>query len=81
MAAPRQLRYRRTRRVAAAASLTFRRRSAAPGQSLPVTVGRANAVLLFGDESREDFDSMKIAEIGRNAAGQPTLVESYLPPR
>ncbi len=52
----------------------------APGQPLSVSLGRPNAVALFGGESREDFDSIKIAEISRNAAGQPTLVETYVPP-
>ncbi len=52
----------------------------APGQQLSVTLARPNATLLFGDESREDFETVKIAEIGRNAAGQPALVESYVPP-
>jgi type VI secretion system protein ImpJ len=52
----------------------------APGQSLSMSMGRPNAVALFGGESREDFESIKIAEISRNAAGQPTLVETYVPP-
>jgi type VI secretion system protein ImpJ len=52
----------------------------APGQQLPVSLARPNATLLFGDESREDFDTVKIAEVGRNPAGQPALVEGYIPP-
>jgi type VI secretion system protein ImpJ len=52
----------------------------APGQQLEVALARPNAVLLFGDEGREDFETLQIAEIGRNAAGQPALVESYVPP-
>jgi type VI secretion system protein ImpJ len=52
----------------------------APGQQLPVSLARANAVVLFGDEAREDFETVKIAEIGRSAAGQPALVEGYVPP-
>lgn len=52
----------------------------APGQQLSVALARANATLLFGDEAHEDFEIIKIAEVGRNAAGQPALVESYIPP-
>ena len=32
----------------------------APGQQLSVALARANAVLLFGDEAREDFEVVKI---------------------
>lgn len=52
----------------------------APGQQLSVALARPNATFLFGDEAREDFETVKIAEIGRNAAGQPALVEAYVPP-
>jgi len=52
----------------------------APGQQLAVALARPNATILFGDESREDFETIKIAEIGRNAAGQPALIEGYVPP-
>lgn len=52
----------------------------APGQQLPVALARPNATLLLGDESREDFDTIRIAEVGRNPAGQPALVEGYIPP-
>jgi type VI secretion system protein ImpJ len=52
----------------------------APGQAVPVPLARPNAVLLFGGESREDFEAIQIAEVVRNAAGQPTLAESYVPP-
>jgi type VI secretion system protein ImpJ len=52
----------------------------APGQQLAVALARPNAALLFGDEAREDFETLQIAEIGRNAAGQPALVEGYIPP-
>jgi type VI secretion system protein ImpJ len=52
----------------------------APGQQLSVALARPNATLLFGDEAREDFETLQIAEIGRNAAGQPALVEGYVPP-
>ena len=52
----------------------------APGQALPVPMARPNAVILFGGEAREDFESLKIAEVVRSAGGQPVLAEAYLPP-
>lgn len=52
----------------------------APGQQLSVALARPNAAIMFGNEAREDFECLKIAEIGRNAAGQPALVEAYVPP-
>jgi type VI secretion system protein ImpJ len=52
----------------------------APGQQLAVALARPNATILFGDEAREDFETIQICEIGRNAAGQPAPVESYVPP-
>jgi type VI secretion system protein ImpJ len=52
----------------------------APGQTLSVALAKPNATILFGDEAREDFETLQIAEIGRNAAGQPALVEAYVPP-
>jgi type VI secretion system protein ImpJ len=52
----------------------------APGQQLAVSLARPNATILFGDEAREDFETLKIAEVGRNAAGQPALVDAYVPP-
>jgi type VI secretion system protein ImpJ len=52
----------------------------APGQQLAVALARPNAAILFGDEAREDFETIRVAEIGRNAAGQPALVETYVPP-
>lgn len=51
-----------------------------PGSPVEVLFAQPNAVLLFGDEPSDDFDTIQIAEIIRNAAGQ--LVESgtYIPP-
>jgi type VI secretion system protein ImpJ len=37
-------------------------------------------VILFGDELREDFDSIKIAEIVRDGAGALLSNEAYIPP-
>lgn len=42
--------------------------------------GRANAVLLFGNESREDFETLKIAEIVRDPTGSFSLSTTYIPP-
>jgi type VI secretion system protein ImpJ len=50
------------------------------GVAVPVAFGRPNATLLFGDESREDYDSMMIAELVRGASGQAALSPNYVPP-
>lgn len=42
--------------------------------------GRPNVTLLFGHESREDFESVKIAEVVRDATGGFNLSKSYIPP-
>src|SRR5215469_12401986 len=42
--------------------------------------GRGNFRLLFGDEIREGYSSVKIAELERTATGQVTLCESFIPP-
>jgi type VI secretion system protein ImpJ len=36
--------------------------------------------LLFGDEPRDDFDSLKIAELARDKSGSLVLVDNYIPP-
>ncbi len=51
----------------------------APGQQLAVQLGRPNAAVLFGDEPREDFACLKIAEVVRSPAGQPVLAEGFVP--
>lgn len=45
-----------------------------------ISFGRPNTVLLFGSESREDFEYLKIAEVVRDATGQYGLSNSYIPP-
>lgn len=45
-----------------------------------ISFGRANTVLLFGSESREDFESIKIAEVVRDATGHYQLSPNYIPP-
>lgn len=39
-----------------------------------------NTVVLFGDEQREDFDAIKIAEIVRDGRGALLINETYIPP-
>jgi type VI secretion system protein ImpJ len=51
-----------------------------PGASVPVRFARPNAVLLLGDEARDDHESLKIAEIVRSSGGQLALAGDYLPP-
>jgi type VI secretion system protein ImpJ len=42
--------------------------------------GRPNAVFLFGHESREDYETVKVAEVTRDATGQYQLSTTYIPP-
>jgi type VI secretion system protein ImpJ len=51
-----------------------------PGATVAVRFARPNAVLLLGDEPREDHEFIKIAEIVRAPSGQLALSEDYLPP-
>jgi type VI secretion system protein ImpJ len=46
------------------------------------TVGgaRPNLSILFGDERRDGFDTVRIAQITRAATGAPTLRETFIPP-
>ncbi len=41
---------------------------------------RPNIRVMFGKESRDDFESIKIAEVNRDATGQYELSKSYIPP-
>lgn len=50
------------------------------GATVSVAFARPNLVLLFGDEPRDDYESMKIAEIVRGASGQLELSPNYVPP-
>jgi type VI secretion system protein ImpJ len=52
----------------------------APDTKVPVRFARPNAVLLLGEERREDHDSMKVAELVRTPAGQIAVAEGYVPP-
>jgi type VI secretion system protein ImpJ len=45
-----------------------------------ISFAQRNMKLLFGDEPRDDFDSLKIAELTRDKSGSLVLVDSYIPP-
>ena len=47
---------------------------------LQMAFARRNAVVLFGDEARDDYDAIKIAEIVRDSAGALLNNEAYIPP-
>lgn len=47
---------------------------------VPVSFAMRNVVVLFGDEPRQDFDAIKIAEIVRDAAGALAIRQEYVPP-
>jgi type VI secretion system protein ImpJ len=48
--------------------------------SMSMAFAHRNAVVLFGNESREDYDSIKIAEIVRDGTGALLANETYIPP-
>ncbi len=50
------------------------------GASVSVAFARPNVTLMFGDEAREDYDTMVIAELVRGSSGQIELAENYIPP-
>jgi type VI secretion system protein ImpJ len=45
-----------------------------------IQYARPNVTLLFGDERREAFDAVRIAQITRAPTGAPVLRESFIPP-
>jgi type VI secretion system protein ImpJ len=47
---------------------------------LPMAFALRNAVVLFGNERRDDYDVLKIAEIVRDGAGALTVNETFIPP-
>jgi type VI secretion system protein ImpJ len=47
---------------------------------LNMAFAHRNAVVLFGNEAREDYDAMKIAEIVRDGTGALLVNETYIPP-
>ncbi len=47
---------------------------------LPVDVARPNVRILFGDERRDGFDTIRIAQLTRAASGAVMLKETHVPP-
>src|SRR5690606_3055626 len=50
------------------------------GHSLEVSFAQRNLQILFGSEPKDDFESMKIAEVTRDASGNLALNDPYVPP-
>jgi type VI secretion system protein ImpJ len=50
------------------------------GQEVAVPFGQRNVVLLFGDEPRDDYESLKVAELIRDDGGGLVVCEPYIPP-
>jgi len=49
-------------------------------EDLQMSYAERNVVLMFGDEPRTDFDSIKIAEIVRETSGRLVVNDAYIPP-
>jgi type VI secretion system protein ImpJ len=47
---------------------------------LEVTFGQRNVTILFGDEPREDFETIKVAEVIRDDSGGLVVSEPFIPP-
>ena len=50
-----------------------------PNRQREVMLGRPNLILLTGDESRENFASIQIAEVVNDGDGNFSLVEEFIP--
>ncbi len=50
------------------------------GSPQPIDIARPNVRILFGDERRDGFDTVRIAQLVRAANGQVVLREAYVPP-
>lgn len=50
------------------------------GSSLEISFGQRNLQVLFGDEPRDDYITLKIAELCRDASGNLALNDPYIPP-
>lgn len=46
----------------------------------PIDVARPNVCILFGDERRDGFDTIRVAELVRSASGAVVLRDTYVPP-
>lgn len=53
---------------------------ASAGRPVEITFGTPNVVVLFGNEPRDDFSAIKVAEVTRDAQGALVLVDTYIPP-
>jgi type VI secretion system protein ImpJ len=49
-------------------------------EDMTMSYAERNVVLLFGDEARSDFDTIKIAEIVRETSGRLVVNDAYIPP-
>jgi type VI secretion system protein ImpJ len=49
-------------------------------EDLAVPFAERNVVILFGDEPRTDFDTIKVAEIVRESTGRLVVNDTYIPP-
>jgi type VI secretion system protein ImpJ len=47
---------------------------------LNMAFAQRNVAILFGDEARDDYDAMKIAELVRDGTGAILINEAYIPP-
>ena len=54
--------------------------ASAAASHVEVEFGHAHLKLLFGDEPRGEFEAIKVAEVARDSAGVPVLVDDYVPP-
>lgn len=46
----------------------------------PIEIGRPNLRLLFGDERRDAFESLRVAQLVRSPSGTVVFRESFVPP-
>jgi type VI secretion system protein ImpJ len=50
------------------------------GHSLEVSFAQRNIQILFGNDQKDDFETMKIAEVVRDASGNLALNDPFIPP-
>jgi type VI secretion system protein ImpJ len=48
--------------------------------AVQVAFAQRNVTILFGDERRDDFEALKVAEITRDKSGALVVAEQYIPP-
>lgn len=53
---------------------------ASSGRPVEISFGTPNVVVLFGNEPREDFSMIKVAEVIRDSQGSLVLLDTYIPP-